>query len=294
MAALSPRALACLLFAAGVFAVFVWDRLPIVTVSLAVLGLLPLGFAIFPLELAGAAVDPMRFFAGFGNPALVAICALMIVGHALVVTGALEPVARRLAVAVAQRPHLALLAVLALAASASGVVNDTPVVVLLIPLLLAAARQAKAPAAGMLLPMNYAVLIGGMATTIGTSTNLIVVGIAASLGVASFGVFSFFGLVAAAAGPALLYLWLVAPRLLAKVQAPEEHLSDDVFDAELTVAEGSWLDGRALAEALAAAKPRLPLVDIRRGTRSLARLPACPRWRCAPATGSCCATPRCA
>ena len=276
MVELSPHALASLVFAAGVFAVFIWDRLPIATVSLAVLGTLTLGFALFPMPLpgeGGATLDPMRFFAGFGNPALVAICALMIVGHALVVTGALEPVARKLSVAVARRPQLALLAVLALAASVSGVVNDTPVVVLLIPLLLAAARQAKASAAGMLLPMNYAVLIGGMATTIGTSTNLIVIGIAASLGIASFSVFSFFGLVAAAAVPALAYLWLVAPRLLGHVKAPVEHLSDDVFDAELTVAEGSWLEGRKLAEALAATRHQLPLIDIRRGPRSLARLP---------------------
>jgi di/tricarboxylate transporter len=272
---LGAHGLASLLFAAAVFALFIWDRLPIATVSLAILALLPLGFELFPMPLAdGRPLDPLRFFAGFGNPALLAICALMIVGQGLVVTGALEPVARRLAVAVASHPRTALLGVLVLGLAVSGVVNDTPVVVLLIPLLLAAAAKAKTAAAAMLLPMNYSVLIGGMATTIGTSTNLIVVAIAASLGVGPLSMFGHFDLVALAAVPALAYLWLLAPRLLAAVPAQQEHLSDDVFDAELKIDEGGWLDGRQLAEAIKAAEQQLPLVDVRRGSRSIARLPS--------------------
>ena len=273
MTELSPHALACLLFAALVFALFVWDRIPIATISLGILAALPLGFALFPLQAASGPVDPLRFFAGFGNPALVAICALMIVGHGLVVTGAMEPVARRLAVIVGKHPASALLAVLGLAAAASGVVNDTPVVVLLIPLLLAAARQAKVAAARMLLPMNYAVLIGGMATTIGTSTNLIVVAIAVSIGAGPFAMFGHFDLVALAAAPALLYLWLVAPRLLAGVPAQVDELSDDVFDAELLIDEDSKLAGKLLRDALEAAKQPLRVVGVLRGSRTLSPLP---------------------
>ena len=176
------------------------------------------------------------------------------------------------------------------AAGASGVVNDTPVVVLLIPLLLAAARRAKAPVAAMLLPMNYAVLIGGMSTAIGTSTNLIVVAIAAELGAASFSLFSFFPLVALAAIPGLAYLWLVAPKLLAKVQTPLDHLSDDAFDAELHVEPESWLDGRPLSEAFAATGYRLQLRSLVRGSRSVMPMPT-PRPAGRRPAGAC-ATPR--
>ncbi len=274
MTALQPHGLATLVFAAVVFAVFVWDRLPIATVCLGILALLPLGFALFPLPLASGTLDAMRFFAGFGNPALVAICALMVMGHGLVVTGALEPAARALGVWVARSPRLALLAVMVGAASASGVVNDTPVVVLLIPLLLTAARQAKASATTMLLPMNYAVLIGGMATTIGTSTNLIVVALAASLGVAPLAMFGHFPLVALAAGPALAYLWLVAPRLLAGVEGPDENLSEEVFDAEIRIAEGSRFEGRKLREAMEIIGSSEQLVALRRGDVAMARLPS--------------------
>jgi uncharacterized protein with PhoU and TrkA domain len=125
----------------------------------------------------------------------------------------------------------------------------------------------------MLLPMNYAVLIGGMATTIGTSTNLIVVAIAAGLGVGPIGMFSFASLVGAAAVPAMLYLWLVAPRLLAHVQPPSEKLSAEVFETELEVEAGSWLDGRALHEAFKATGHRMQLIEVRRGSRTLTRLP---------------------
>jgi Trk K+ transport system NAD-binding subunit len=274
MTALSPHGVACLILTALVFAVFVRDRWPIATVSLGILALLPLGFAIFPFQVDGRALDPLHFFAGFGNPALFAICSLMIVGHGLVVTGALEPVARRLARVVAHHARSALLAVLVLAMASSGFINDTPVVVLLIPLLLSAARQAKASAAGMLLPMNYAVLIGGMATTIGTSTNLIVVAIAASMGLRPFSLFSYFVLVAMAALPALAYLWLLAPKLLSRVETPVQHLSDDVFDAVLHVGADSKLVGQPLHAALTEAGSGLQVVDLRRGGVSLTRLPS--------------------
>lgn len=276
MSELSPHGLAMLVFAAAVFATFIVDRLPISTVCLAILAVMPIGFALFPLQVAGesAAVDPLRFYAGFGHPALVAICGLMVLGQGIVVTGALEPVARRLAAWAGERPGLALLAILLGAGLTSSVINDTPVVVLLIPLLLAAARRAKTSAATVLLPMNYAVLIGGMSTTIGTSTNLIVVALAAGLGVGPFSLFSFTPLVLAAALPGLAYLWLVAPRLLAGVQGPKEELSDDAFDAELHVEPGGWLDGRPLSEAFEAAGHRLQAISLLRKDRPVSPLPS--------------------
>ena len=73
---------------------------------------------------------------------VVAICALMALGHARVITGALDPVASRLAALVAVRPRLALAAVLVGVMAVSGFVNDSPIVVLMIPLLLAATARA--------------------------------------------------------------------------------------------------------------------------------------------------------
>ncbi|MEO8544759.1 MAG: SLC13 family permease, partial [Burkholderiaceae bacterium] len=125
-----------------------------------------------------------------------------------------------------------------------------------------------------LLPMNYAVLMGGMATTIGTSTNLIVIALAASLGVTGLGMFSFTGIVAMAAVPALAYLWLVAPRLLGHVRPRTEQLSEQVFDAELTIAEESTFKGQTLGEAFGASGNRFQLVELRRNKLAIVKLPS--------------------
>jgi Na+/H+ antiporter NhaD/arsenite permease-like protein len=180
---LEPHALAVLALTAAAFGLFASDKLPIATTSLLVLVLIAAGFQLFPYERGGASVSPTSFFFGFGHEALVAIAGLMVLGRGLVVTGALEPAARLLARMLEARPQAAMLVVLVLCASASGMLNDTPIVVLMMPILVGAALRTKTSPARTLLPMNYAVLIGGMGTTIGTSTNLIVVSIAADLGV---------------------------------------------------------------------------------------------------------------
>ena len=66
----------------------------------------------------------------------------------------------------------------------------------------------------------------------------------------------------------------MAPRLLAHVHSPQEHLSDDLFDADFTIAPGSWLDGRELREAIAASDKQFAPVSLLRGNRSLTRLPS--------------------
>ncbi|MEZ5565959.1 MAG: hypothetical protein R3F24_10765 [Gammaproteobacteria bacterium] len=100
------------------------------------------------------------------------------------------------------------------------------------------------------MPMNFAVLIGGTATTIGTSTNLLVVSLAAELGVAPFGVFEFTPLVMMAALPALLYLLIIAPRLLKHSGHAPDTSSPREFHAVMRVYPDSFSDGRTLAEVL--------------------------------------------
>ena len=274
VAGLSGHGVAILALTVVVFAVFAWDRIPIASVCLALLVALPLFFSAFPLQAGGEAIDPGRFYAGFGHPALVSICSLMVLGNALVVTGALEPVARRIASLVAARPKLALAVVLVGVMSVSGFVNDTPVVVLMIPLLLAATARAKVSPAGVLMPMNFAVLIGGMSTAIGTSTNLIVNSIASQLGLEPFGLLSFYGIVAVAAVPALFYLWLVAPRLLASVPHSAADVSEDAFDAELILDADNAFVGKELREAMEATGGRMRIIDLRgEHGRSRSKLP---------------------
>src|SRR5690606_31355482 len=128
-----------------------------------------------------------------------------------------------------------------------------------------------------LMPMNFAVLIGGTATTIGTSTNLIVVGIAEDLGSTSFRVFEFAPLVLTAAVPALLYLWLIAPRLLTRGHTAEiDRKRPRLYGAAMQVSSGSYADGRELREIAKRFPPTVRATRLIRGRSSweLAYAPA--------------------
>jgi len=140
------------------------------------------------------------------------------------------------------------------------------------PVLLSVAARTSSAASKTLLPMNYAVLIGGMATTIGTSTNLLVTGIAADLGVPAFALFDFTLIVAIAAAVALPYLWLVAPRLLPHTETGLKSASPLAFDAVLDIRKGSFADGKELRTVLKRAGS-LRILKILRGGNELMRLP---------------------
>jgi len=271
---LEPHAIATLALAGVAFALFARERVPIETTSLGVLVLLTAGFHVFPYARDGVRIAPADFFLGFGHEALVAICALMILGRGLVVTGALDPASRVLGRLLEARPGAAMLLVLLLCAAASGVVNDTPIVVLMLPILVGAALRAKTSPTRTLLPMNYAVLIGGMGTTIGTSTNLLVVTIASDLGVRRFEIFDFIHVTAIAAVGGILYLWLVLPRLIPQRAAPIGDDAPQVFSAILHIAEGGMADGSSYSEIRKKVGAGLRVRRIVRGEGlELARLP---------------------
>ena len=222
---------------------FTRDQIPLESSSLAILSVLVVGFAIYPYQQDGVTVlGPVDFFAGFGNEALITICALMMVGKALETTGALQPLANVVGRAWSTRPVVALLTTLVAGALLSAFMNNTPIVVLLMPILVGASLRSKFPVSGVMLPMGLATIVGGMSTTIGTSTNLLVVGIAAGLlPDHKFSMFEWVLPVAIVGGVALVFLWLVAPRLLPDRTPPMADTSPRVFSAQLHVKEGgAW------------------------------------------------------
>ena len=253
------------------FWLFANERLPVQSTALLALLALMLVFGLFPYNRGERPLGPEQFLAGFGNTALVTICFLMVLGQGIVTTGALEPIVRRLARFWSFAPQLAFLLLLVFCMLASSVVNDTPVVVLMMPVLVAIATRTGTSSTRTLLPMNYAVIIGGMATTIGTSTNLLVVGIAEKLGVPAIGLFDFAQIVATAAAVALPYLWLVVPRLLPKDSGNRPRVSL-TFDAALEIHERGFAGGRELQEVVKRARGIRPL-RLMRGDIAIALLP---------------------
>ena len=272
---MTSHGIAVIVIAVFVFFLLARGRLSMELASLTLLGALTLLFHFFPFSVGGEPIRATAFFYGFGHEALIAIACLMIHGHALVATGALEPLARLLGRLWAWNSHVALLAVLVVGMALSGVINDTPVVVLMIPLLVSVALRTGSAPSKTLMPMNFSVIVGGMATTIGTSTNLLVVSIAADLGLAPFGVFDFTPIALTAAVPALIYLWLIAPRLLTDRDPPMESTERRVFQAVLHVEPGSYPDGRTVGQTLERTGNRMRVDRIQRGSAGdyLMRLP---------------------
>ena len=243
-----PHGIAVLLLVVVALLLFTRDAIPLESSSLVVLALLTAGFELFPYAPAGEPLHAIDFFSGFGHEALVAVCALMIAGQGLVRTGALEPVGRQLARLWTVSPKLSLLLTLLVGALLSAFVNNVPIVVLLLPILVSVSLRTKQPASAILMPMGLATLVGGMSTTIGTSTNLLVVSVAADMGLPRMGMFQFFLPAAIAGGVTILFLWLLAPRLLPRREGLMEDTSPRLFTAHLTVDEESPAAGKTLAE----------------------------------------------
>lgn len=253
---------------------FTRDRLPMEASGLAIIVILVVSFQLFPYMVNGERLAPTAFLAGFGNEALITICALMIMGKGLEATGALQPLAMFLAKAWTARPKLASLATLGIAAILSAFLNNTPVVVMLLPMLIGVAVRNKFAPSSILMPVGFATLIGGMATTIGTSTNLLIVGIAADQGLEPFGMFDFTLPVLMVGVVGVLYLWLVAPRLLPERKQPLSDRSPRVFTAMFHINETSAACGLTFAEGLALTGNEMRVDRIERGDGlSVTKLP---------------------
>lgn len=258
-----------------VFALFLFsrERIPLATSCLLILAALAVGFEVYPYETAEGVVKPVDFFYGFGHEALVAVCALMVAGQGLVRTGALEPLGFILAKLWGRYPVLSLLATLLFSAVLSAFINNTPIVVLLIPILINVATRTNTSPASLLMPMGFATLVGGMGTTIGTSTNLLVVSVASEMGMSEFGMFDFALPAVIAGSVGIAFLWLVAPRMLPNHQANAANIITRIYTAHLHIPQDSFAVGKPLQEIIAKTNGELHVSLVRRSHEGFVPLP---------------------
>ena len=262
---LEPHAIWSLALTVVALVLFTRDRIPLETSSLVVIILLATSFSIFPYENeAEQVLDPISFFSGFGHEALIAVCGLMIAGYGIVKTGALDPIGRGLAKLWAVSPTLSVLITLIVSALLSAVVNNTPIVVLLLPIMLNVAIRTKSSPSRILMPMGLATLLGGMTTTIGTSTNLLVVSVASDMGLESIGIFDFFIPAVIVGSIGIIYLWLIAPHLLPERTPSLQDTGPRIFTAHLHIPEDSYAVGRSLTEIIKKTEGKIQVSGIRR------------------------------
>src|SRR3546814_6899565 len=108
--------------------------------------------------------------------------AMFVLSGALVRTGAIDAVASAIVARASKHPRLAILEVMGGALIASGFMNNTPVVVILIPIMFRLSAATGVPVKKLMMPLSIVAILGGCLTLIGTSTNLIVDGLAQEAG----------------------------------------------------------------------------------------------------------------
>ncbi|NVK32847.1 MAG: SLC13 family permease [Rhodobacteraceae bacterium] len=203
-------------------------------------------FTAFPVTTSAGPVTPSDFLQGFANPALLTVICLLIIGQGLFQTDALEKPAVLLMKWSRGKTEIAIVFVLIIVACLSAFLNNTPVVVMSLPLLSAlAATRGKSPAR-VLMPLSFIAILGGMTTLIGSSTNLLVANFAAQTSDLKLGFFGVTPMGLVLAGVGAFYVLFIMPYLLRprKTMAEEiQVVSGKQFIAQIDVTYGHPLVG---------------------------------------------------
>ncbi|MBR9826351.1 MAG: SLC13 family permease [Alphaproteobacteria bacterium] len=249
---------------------YCWDRFQIEVVSASIVGGVLLFFQLFPL----AADNPTatQILSGFANPALITILALLIVGQGIFQTGAMDGPTRFLLSSYDQHPRSTLLAIFGFVFTVSAFINNTPVVVMFVPILAAIAKRMETSPSKLMIPLSYVCILAGMTTLIGSSTNLLV---ADSLFTQTGTELAFFaptgpGLFLAAVG--LVYVLFILPNFLPERDSMEDALKGGdgrQYIAQLEVTSDHPLAGKQPVAGMFPDLPDMTVRMIQRGEHAL-------------------------
>lgn len=210
----------------------------------------------------------------FSNPAPWTIAAMFVLSGGLVRTGALSSISRLISRYGPGRPKLVLLVMALFVLLCSAFMNNTPVVVVMIPVAVQFANTLNLAPSKLLIPLSYLAIMGGLCTLIGTSTNLLVDGVARAQGLEAFSIFEITGLGLCLSALGLLYMWLFVPSLL-----PDRDSMTDLmggrkkmkFFTEVVVPEGSPLIDQRVMDVSIFKREGMRVIDVLRGEESLRR-----------------------
>lgn len=219
------------------------------------------------LVLSGV-VTPEEGIAGFSNPATITVAFMFVLSAALLKTGALQSVAHQLSAIFRKSYRLGMVLMMLMIALFSAFVNNTPVVAVFIPVVMQIAYASGQPPSKMLIPLSFASIMGGMCTLIGTSTNILVSGIAEKHGLPGFQMFELspVGVPLLLAG--LLFMAFIGLRILpgrSKDRSLSERFGLRDYLTELQLMPGSELSGQRIMDSALVKELEMDIIEVVRG-----------------------------
>ncbi len=255
---------------------YVSERVTMEVISIGIICVLLVFFHFFPVVGADgqSVLTSKRILEGFANPALITVLALLVLGQGMIRTGILE----RGAGWFLQWSHghvsavVAVVVSLVLVAIISAFLNNTPVVVIFIPIMQVLAARFGQSVSKIMIPLSFTAILGGMTTLIGSSTNLLVNSALIELKMTPFGFFDFSvpGLVLASVG--VLYVVLIVPRLLPDRASMADNIvtgDHKHFVAQITVSADSDLIGKDAPGGHFPSLPEKTLRMVQRGEQAI-------------------------
>ena len=203
--------------------------------------------ALLACVLAGL-VPSSGAFAGFGHPAVITVACVLVLSHALQVSGAVDVLVKRVLPSEAG-PMVTIAALTAIGALLSGFMNNVGALALLMPVALQVAAKQSLPPGQVLMPLAFGSILGGMTTMVGTPPNLIVSGFRASAGMSSFTMFDYTPVGIAVAGAGIVFITLLGRRLVpVRERTGAEEFETGAYITEVRIPKDSKADGKKLSE----------------------------------------------
>lgn len=242
---------------AGTLILFLTEKLSVDLVAM---------LAMLTLVLTGV-ISPQEGIAGFSNSATITVAFMFVLSAALLKTGALQSLAFSISSVFKRNYALGLFGMMCMIALISAFVNNTPVVAVFIPVVIQIGYASGQAPEKMLIPLSYASIMGGMCTLIGTSTNLLVSGIAQANGLEGFGLFTLtpVGVFLAALG--MIYMFFFGQRLLPRPdrdRSLEQQFQLRDYLTEIKLLTGNESVGQRIMDSPLVRDLQLDILQVRR------------------------------